>query len=270
MVAGSDTSAACLCCCLPGQAWAQGLNLCACHHQDGLAEDHSKSEMPAALTAASAALPALRSGIRAGLAVGVQGVFLFPSPQFNNSACANRTTLRTGCLAERSPGAQPPRWNPVGREGSSGHPQPSYALWPNDRNPRDGRSPERPHQLGQCPWLGSEVGESRYRPSCLLLQVEGEAKLCLLMPTCCGGAQNTARPSTTLRSARRTSRCSSWKCGAFKMSRSREGQALTVALMGMGTPCHAGCHRPACCGLCQQCHRHLRAPSSPSQSDEVV
>ncbi|XP_065549730.1 TBC1 domain family member 24-like isoform X5 [Lathamus discolor] len=37
------------------------------------------------------------------------------------------------------------------------------------------------------------------------LSVEGEARLCPLMPTCCGGARNTARPLTTLRSARRTS-----------------------------------------------------------------
>ncbi|XP_065549726.1 TBC1 domain family member 24-like isoform X2 [Lathamus discolor] len=105
---------------------------------------------------------------------------------------------------------------------------------------------------------------------CFVFTVEGEARLCPLMPTCCGGARNTARPLTTLRSARRTSRCSSWKCGAFKMSRSWGREPLTTALMGMGTPCHAGCHWPACCGLCQQCRRHLHVASSPSQSAEVV
>lgn len=96
--------------CLPAQAWAWGLNLCAIAGV-GSAEDHSKSEMPAALTAAAASLPALGSRIRASPAAGMQGAFLVfqLSKQFNNSACATRATSRTGCPANSSPGALPPR-----------------------------------------------------------------------------------------------------------------------------------------------------------------
>lgn len=131
---------------------------------------------------------------------------------------------------------------PISGEGSSGQPQPSSAPWPKDRKLRDGRNPERPRRLVQCPWLGRQGGESRSRPSCLLLQVEGEAKLCPSTPICSGGARSTARPLTTLRSARRTSRCSSWKCGAFKTPRSHGGQPLAAPPTETGTPRRAGCH----------------------------
>lgn len=114
---------------------------------------------------------------------------------------------------------------PISRESSSGRPQPSSVLWPKHRNLRDGHSPKRPRGLGQCPCWGSKGGEQI--PTVLLaFQVEGEAKLCPLTPTCSGGTQSAARPSTTRRSARRTSRCSSWKCGAFKTRRSHRGQPL--------------------------------------------
>lgn len=91
-----------------------------------------------------------------------------------------------------------------------------------------------------------------------LLQVEGEAKPCPWTPACSGDARSTARPSTTPRSAGRTSRCSSWKCGAFK-ARSSRGDTPRV-----GTPPRAA--TPA--GLWQPV-RQLRSASSPPRSDQT-
>lgn len=135
-------------------------------------------------------------------------------------------------------------------------------LRPKDRKLRDGHGPERPCQMDQCPCV---YVNSRSQPSGLILQVEGEAKLCPSMPTCSGDAQSTARPLTTLRSARRTSRCSSWKYGAFKTPSPRVETSPCRVTHGDGDPSPLWpLPRPACCGVCRQRRRHLRSPASPS------
>ncbi|XP_074870878.1 TBC1 domain family member 24-like isoform X3 [Carettochelys insculpta] len=51
---------------------------------------------------------------------------------------------------------------------------------------------------------------------CFVFSVVAEAKLCSLTLTSATAEQSTARPLTTLLSARKTSRCSCWKPGAFR------------------------------------------------------
>lgn len=72
----------------------------------------------------------------------------------------------------------------------------------------------------------------------MILQVEAEAKLCPSTPTCSGDARSTARPLTTLRSARRTSGCSSWRCGASKTPRSYGAGPSPHLLPRTGPPRH--------------------------------
>lgn len=72
----------------------------------------------------------------------------------------------------------------------------------------------------------------------MILQVEAEAKLCPSTPTCSADARSTARPLTTLRSARRTSGCSSWRCGASKTPRSYGAGPSLHLLPRTGPPRH--------------------------------